>query len=306
MSSQKKISFVLGSYNRLPYLKLTIESIRQEAAELSHEIFVIDGGSDDGSVAWLTQQKDIITMVQHNRGEWLGKKIERRSWGYFMNLGFKCAQGEYVCMLSDDSLLIPGAVKNGLAHIEALQAQGKKIGAGAFYFRDWSRNDYYQVGHSLGGMLYVNHGLYLRSALEAVDFIDEDFFFYNGDSDLCLRLWQKGYEVVACPESYVEHYPHANLDVRSTNYERFNADRDRYFKKWEGVYYDLREHNIGFWEKKEFTDLTNTGAKYEHLHDDVIEKNPQLTKSPTLTYRLAQRCKWKYESARRKWQLMWR
>ena len=306
MKKDKKVSFVLGSYNRLPYLKLTIDSIRKEAHDFAHEIFVIDGGSDDGSLLWLSQQKDIITIAQHNRGEWQGKKIERRSWGYFINLGFKCAQGEYVCMLSDDSLLIPGAVKNGLTHLELLRVQGKKIGAGAFYFRDWSRNDYYQVGHTLGGMLYVNHGLYLRKALEDVGYADEEYFFYNGDSDLCLKMWQQGYEVVACPDSYVEHYPHANVDVRSTNYERFNADRDRYFKKWDGIYYSLQEHNIGFWEKKEFTDIANTGQQYECLHQSVLEENPHLTQPPTAIYKFAQRCKWKYESVKRKWQLMWR
>lgn len=306
MKHNKKVSFVLGSYNRLPYLKLTIDSIRQEAVDLEHEIFVIDGGSTDGSMEWLVQQKDIITIIQHNRGEWLGKKLDRRSWGYFINLGFKCAQGEYVCMLSDDSLLVPGAVKNGLAHIERLRAEGRKVAAGAFYFRDWSRNDYYQVGHSLGGKLYVNHGLYLRQVLEEVGYADEGYFFYNGDSDLCLKMWQRGYEVVACPDSYVEHYPHANVEVRSTNYDRFNVDRDRYFKKWEGIYYDLKEHNIGFWEQKTFIDPTNTGAKFERLHEAVVEANPNLTKPPTVMYKVAQRCKWKYEATKRKWQLFWR
>lgn len=302
----KKLSFVLGSYNRLPYLMLTIESIREQVTDLECEIFVIDGGSNDGSIEWLAQQKDIILIVQHNRGEWLGKNIKRRSWGYFMNLGFKVAQGEYICMLSDDSLLIPGAVANGLFYLDDLRNQGKKIGAGAFYFRDWSRNNYYQVGHTLGGMMYVNHGLYLRSALEEIGFIDEEFFFYNGDSDLCLRLWQKGYEIVACPDSYVEHYPHANIEVRNTNYDKFNADRDRYFKKWDGIYYSLKDHNIGFWQQKEFADSTQTGKKFEKLHEVVIKANPKLLAKPSLTYQVAQRCKWKYQSLKRKWQLFWR
>jgi GT2 family glycosyltransferase len=306
MKHNKRVSFVLGSYNRLPYLILTLDSIRAEAANIEHEIIIIDGGSTDGSIEWLVHQKDVITIIQHNRGEWLGKAIPRRSWGYFMNLGFKAAQGEYVCMLSDDSLLIPGAVSKGLEYLDTLRAQGKKVGAGAFYFRDWSRNDYYQVGHSLGGMMYVNHGLYVREALKDVDFIDEEFFFYNGDSDLCLRMWQKGYEVVACPDSYVEHYPHANVTVRNTNYDRFNADRERYFKKWDGIYYDLAKHDLGFWEQKEFVDETKTGDRYARLHEEVVKANAFITKKPTPMYRLAQRVKWKYEAVQRKWQLMWR
>ena len=54
------ISVVLGTYNRLSFLKLTIESIRKELKEFAYEIFVVDGGSDDGTLEWLLQQKDIV------------------------------------------------------------------------------------------------------------------------------------------------------------------------------------------------------------------------------------------------------
>ena len=91
------ISVVLGSYNRLNFLQLAIQSVRAQVDSQLREIIVVDGGSSDGSMEWLLEQKDIITIVQHNRGEWLGKKITRRSWGYFMNLAFKCASAKYVC-----------------------------------------------------------------------------------------------------------------------------------------------------------------------------------------------------------------
>src|SRR4051794_18447160 len=112
------VSVVVGSYNRLEFLKPTIESVRHELSDIEHELIIIDGGSTDDSIKWLTEQKDIITIVQHNRGEWLGKKIERRSWGYFMNLGFRAASGKFICMLSDDCLVVPGAIKNGLELFE--------------------------------------------------------------------------------------------------------------------------------------------------------------------------------------------
>lgn len=37
------------------------------------------------ALSWLLKQKDVITIVQHNRGEFMGKKIEQLSLGYFMN-----------------------------------------------------------------------------------------------------------------------------------------------------------------------------------------------------------------------------
>ena len=133
----KGVSIILGTYNRIRFLKLTIKSIRNELSKCAfpNEIIVVDGGSTDGTLKWLVKQKDIITIVQHNRGEWRGKRIERRSWGYFMNLGFKSAQGKYICMLSDDCLVLPGAIINGYKLFESELAKGKKVGAVAFYWR---------------------------------------------------------------------------------------------------------------------------------------------------------------------------
>ncbi len=275
----QKISVVLGSYNRLKFLKLTIDSIREEIKKINSEIIVVDGGSDDGTLDWLMQQKDIITIVQHNRGKWLGKKIERRSWGYFMNLGFKCAQGKYICMLSDDCLVIPGAIKNGYKLFEKKLNDGEKIGAIAFYWRDWLVQDQYHVGYTLDNKLYINHGMYLKDALEDVNYLDEEtYFFYNGDGDVCLKMWQKGYEIIESQDSFIEHYPHANLNVRKSNCKKQRLDNSNYFNKWENVFYNRKEHNIGKIRYKSFYDPDNTAYKFRDLHIKNVEANPQIIK----------------------------
>ncbi len=277
MSKFLQVSVVLGSYNRLNFIKLTIDSIRREVQNLSHEIIVVDGGSDDGTLQWLCEQKDIITIVQHNRGQWLGKKIERRSWGYFMNLAFKCAQGKYVCMLSDDCLVVPGAIVNGVNLFERNLTEGKKAGAMAFYWRDWSVQEKYHVGCTLGEKMYVNHGLYLNQALKDVDYIDEDsFFFYNGDGDLCLKMWHVGYECVDSPESFIEHYPHANLNVRKTNYSQFNKDLKNYLNKWDGVFYNKKLNNLGKIIEKEFDDGFKTGESFRDIHRVIVDLHPAI------------------------------
>ena len=229
------MSVVIGSYGRCQFLKRTIVSVREELerASLSAEIIVVDGGSSDGSLNWLMKQKDTITIVQHNRGDWAGKAIERRSWGYFMNLGFKCAQGKYICMLSDDCLVVPGAIGNGVQLFDAGREAGEKIGAVAFYWRDWPTDQRYRVGLTFGGRMFVNHGLYLNEALQAVGYADEDkYLFYHADGDLCLKIWQEGYSCTDSPDSYVEHYAHANVQVRDTNAALQKADWDAYVRTW--------------------------------------------------------------------------
>ncbi len=267
------VSIVLGTYNRLSFLKLAIDSIRKELKDVKHEIIVVDGGSNDGTMNWLCRQKDIISIIQHNRGTWNGKKIERRSWGYFMNLGFRAAGGKYICMLSDDCLVIPGAIKNGVALFEKKLSAGEKTGAVAFYWRNFPEQKKYWVGLTLGNKIFVNHGLYLKKALEEVSFIDDETCaFYFADGDLCLKLWQNGYTCIDSPESFIEHYSHANLEVRNSNSEKVKADWKNYLSKWENIFYDPKLKNIGSWIEKEFYDKTETHKTFLEQHNKLKMK----------------------------------
>ena len=260
------ISVVLGSYNRRRFLQATIQSIRDNGISVPYEIIVVDGGSTDGSLRWLSQQKDIITIVQHNQGSFRGKPIQRQSWGYFMNLAFKCAHGKFVVMISDDVLLIPGSIMNGLHYYERLSGQGRNIGAIAYYFRNWPEQKDYFVRTTLGDKVCVNHGMFLHSALEDVGWIDEDRYqFYHADGDLSLKLWHQGYEVVDCPDAFVEHFRHANSTARQENMQNQQADWLAYLNQWTGIYYDPDKDNTGGWIYSDYQDHHRTIRKFPRL-----------------------------------------
>jgi GT2 family glycosyltransferase len=252
------VSVVIGSYQRRKFLEATIESIRLDLTDIDHEIIVVDGGSSDGSLAWLERQKDVILILQHNRGVWRRKQITRRSWGYFMNLGFKVAQGKYICMLSDDCLVVPMAIKNGIETFEQATAEGKRIGSVAFYWRNWSQQDQYMVGLTMGHM-YVNHGLYLNDALKDVGYIDEtNYRFYHADGDLCLRMSKKGWDCIDSKHSFIEHFPEANLKVRQTNNAGSQADWDFYVSRWGQIEPKSCFANCGDWIYKSHFDKNQT------------------------------------------------
>jgi GT2 family glycosyltransferase len=260
------ISVVLGSYNRRRFLKATIQSIRNNGISVPYEIIVVDGGSTDGSLRWLSRQKDIITIVQHNQGSFRGQPIQRRSWGYFMNLGFKCAQGEFIVMISDDSLLVPDSIMNGLDYYKRLTAQGRNIGALAFYFRNWPEQWQYFVRTTIGDKISVNHGMFRRSALEDVGWIEEERYqFYHADSDLSLKLWQRGYEVVDCPSAYVEHFRHANSIMRKQNMQSQKSDWSAYLDKWAGGFFGPDRDNSGGWIYSDYQDLNKTVNKFPKI-----------------------------------------
>lgn len=229
-SARPAVSVVTGTLNRRWYLKRAIESVRAELPFPEAEIIVVDGGSDDGTLRWLAKQKDVRTIVQHNRGRWQGEPVPSRSWGHFMNLGFRAATAPYVCMLSDDCLVVPGAIRNGL---EQFERQGKDVGAVAFYWRNWPEQRRYWVGRTFGGGVFVNHGLFRRDVLASVGYADEEAFrFYHGDGDLVLRMEDAGWRSLDSPGSFVEHYSHANLAQRAANLQTRDADWAAYRRRW--------------------------------------------------------------------------
>ncbi|KPF66600.1 hypothetical protein IP69_14850 [Bosea sp. AAP35] len=234
VSRQKpSVSIVLGSYNRRPFLEAAIESVRANCVDIPHEIIVIDGGSSDGSLDWLMSQRDIVTIVQHNRGSFRGKPIERKSWGYFMNLGFKAAQADWILMISDDCVLLPGAIAASLETARQAVASGKRVGGVAYFFRNWPADRRYYVQETLGARLMVNHGLFSREAMQVVGFANEDdYVFYKADGDLSLRIWDADYAIIPAPDSLVEHYYDDAEMVRQSNNSVLDHDRGVYAQQW--------------------------------------------------------------------------
>lgn len=244
------VSVVLGSFNRKWYLQRVIAGLRRELSGLAGEIIVVEGGSTDGSTRWLTRQKDILLILQHNRGDWRGQPVERRSWGGFMNLAMKAARGKFVLMVSDDCLLDAGALAKGLAEFEQALSEGRNLGALAFPFLEWPTQQNLWV-RKVFGQVYVNHGLFLRVALEQVNWFDEEFQFYFADFDACLRLIQAGYEIGIARAAHALHNFHANTFLRKDNMDLAQGDTKRLLAKWCEAWPDAKPAQLNEWEYRD-------------------------------------------------------
>jgi GT2 family glycosyltransferase len=234
LDPRPEVTVVLGSFNRRILLERAIESVRANLAEgVRGEIVVIDGGSNDGSIEWLVAQKDIITIIQHNRYEHEGAQRRRMSWGRFMNITFRAAGAENIVMISDDCYLLPGALKGALRRVAEAEDAGLRVGGCAFYFRDWPHDERYFVQRTVGGNLMINHGLYKREALENCGYANEDdFVFYKADSDLSLAIWAAGFSIIDAPAAICEHFMSPEERVRVTNTATLDFDREQLQRRW--------------------------------------------------------------------------
>lgn len=205
------LSIVMGAKNRKGLIQATIDSIRNNGFNGSIEIIVVDGGSTDGTCDWLAKQKDVFTIIQPNYSivDSNGVKKRKYSWGNFMNIGFKYAHSDYICMVSDDLILAPMCLQNGYDELRKRIEAGEKIGGGAFYFREWPRHDYYRVIKLADDVIHINHGIYYRPAMEAVNWLNEDDFnFYYADGDFSIRLNMAGWKTIALEDCFAAHLVH--------------------------------------------------------------------------------------------------
>lgn len=90
-------SIIILTYNQLDYTKQCIDSIRKYTAAGTYELIVIDNKSTDGTPEWLSQQHDILAVL-NDRNEGFPKGC---------NQGIALAKGENVLLLNNDVIVTP-------------------------------------------------------------------------------------------------------------------------------------------------------------------------------------------------------
>jgi glycosyltransferase involved in cell wall biosynthesis len=89
-------SVIIPTYNRLPLLKLTLQSVWRQTFT-DYEVIVVDDGSTDDTAAWLSEVASKVKLIrQPNSGP-----------GAARNKGAESACGEYLAFLDSDDLWFP-------------------------------------------------------------------------------------------------------------------------------------------------------------------------------------------------------
>jgi len=104
----QKVSIITPSYHQVDYLESTIQSVFNQTYPLI-EYFIIDGGSDDGSI-------DVIKSYQDKLAGWISEADEGQTDA--INKGFAMATGEIIAWLNSDDTYHPQAVEQAVAFLD--------------------------------------------------------------------------------------------------------------------------------------------------------------------------------------------
>ncbi len=254
-----KLSIVIVNWNVHDLLAACLESIGRNItlSDLPNvETIVVDNASTDKSV----------TMIR-DRFPWVHLAANRENSGFAKanNQGIALSKGEYVLLLNPDTLLHDNSLKTLVTYLDdhptvgavgpllenpggtlqvscyptptllreawRLMRPDRAVGHGAYPMHAWSTSQARTVDVVQGACLLVR-----RQVFDQVGVLDEDYFIYTEEVDLCARIRQAKWQIVWVPTAKVIHYGgQSTRQVATKMFLHLYASKVTYFRKHFGA-----------------------------------------------------------------------
>ena len=204
MADLPKISIVTPCFNSVTTIAATIQSVlSQDYTNWEH--IVVDGGSNDGTVAVLERHPRLIWASEKDEGHY-----------HAMNKGIARVTGDVVVILNADDCFRPGALRKVAEAFQKNPEWDALFGDVVFvdgtgreiYRREEAVYDYkvllYGVDYICHQTLFVRKGVY-----ERLGGYRHKEFLNSADYEFKLRLGRTGCRVGHLPELLVDYRYHA-------------------------------------------------------------------------------------------------
>lgn len=242
---------IIPSYNTLPHLKNTYESIKRYGGDV--DIIIIDDASEDGTMEWL------ISLSDDKLNRVLS--TERKGHTYWYDEGMRIAETDIVSILHSDMIIGPGYFENMLKHLERgkvvcatrieppIHPAGKEkivrnfgIEAEEFNFNAFEKFVNTQKEEDKN---VTTRGIFAPWMLYKEDHLsigghDQRFAPYGyEDSDIFNRWILSGYEMIQSRDALVYHMTcrghrwNKGVGIENSDYkETMERCRKEYIRKW--------------------------------------------------------------------------
>lgn len=266
------LAIVIVNYNTRDDLDVCLRSIKDSEGAFSCSVIVVDNASRDGSAEMVREKHPWVNELiinEQNNGYADANNRGLRSFGFASGQKGDGTLPRYALLLNPDTVLPPGALAAMLAYMDAhpgVGVAGPKLvrqdgsldracrrgfpnPAVAFYhmvgldrlFPHSKRFGRYNLSYLDEDLLaevdaVVGAFMLMRGeALDQVGLLDESFFMYGEDLDLCYRIKKTGWSVVYNPEVTVLHIKGAASRKNSQRatlafYEAMQIFHDKHYR----------------------------------------------------------------------------
>ncbi len=201
MQKRDLTSVIIPCFNQAKFLGEALESVFAQTHP-HYEVIVVDDGSTDGTARVAARFDPVRTLRQRNRG-----LADAR------NAGFQASAGRFVVFLDADDRLLPNALEDGVAsldanplcafsygHVKLIATDGSplptplQVGVAADHYLELLRHNYIWTTGAV---------VYRRTAFESVGGFNA---LISGSSDFDLNARMARLFPVCCSESVVVEY----------------------------------------------------------------------------------------------------
>ena len=208
-----------------------LRSIVEHTHRVTYEIIVVDNASTDGTVEMVRAEFPCVRLIEN---------AENAGFTRASNQAIRVSVGRYVLLLNNDTLILPEAfdrlVEFADAHPEigivspqvlnrdgTLQKQCRRSYAtpwdlfcyfsglmaryptsrlfGRYLMTYMPADETYPADAVSGSCMLIR-----RAVLDQIGLLDERFFAYQEDTDLCFRAHQAGWQVYYFHQAQIIHY----------------------------------------------------------------------------------------------------
>ena len=226
------VSVIIPNFNGKQYLKKCLDSLRKQDYP-NFEVILVDNGSKDGSVEWTKEHYPEVRVIA---------LAENTGFCGGVNTGIRASKAEYVLLLNNDTIVLPGFITELVCAIEKapdifscqakmlqIQDNSKMDDAGNFYCAlGWAFADgkgkpesNYQEEREIFASC-AGAAIYRKKILDQIGLFDEEHFAYLEDVDIGYRAKLYGYRNLFCPTAKVLHVG------SGTSGSRYNLFKIRY------------------------------------------------------------------------------
>jgi len=252
------LSIIVVNWNTHKLLRQCLEAVYGTLRGLDFDVWVVDNASTDGSARMVRDDFPQVRLIENAE-----------------NLGFACANnqalskcdGRYVLLLNSDAFVQFGAVQQlaealeedphaGIAGPRLIYPDGcEQTSHGQLpSFRSeilsllgWDRltarshlssdpAEVVETGVVSGACLFARSQM-----LDEIGFLDDRFFMFSEEVDLCARAGQAGWKVLYVPSAQVIHIGGGSSELTAQRVLDLYAAKRQYFQKYQG---DAAAHRL--------------------------------------------------------------